>query len=59
MTAVTLGFLGIAVLGVLAVRVHLAVGRLARQVSATSEHIARAADDLERAATVVARREDA
>ncbi|MEU1087129.1 hypothetical protein ACFYPN_14965 [Streptomyces sp. NPDC005576] len=54
MLAIALGFLGIAVLGVLAVRVFLEVRRLGRQVTATSERINRAAQDLERAATRLA-----
>ncbi|MGW0855224.1 hypothetical protein [Streptomyces sp. NPDC002690] len=54
MLAITLGFLGIAVLGVLAVRVFLEVRRLGRQVATTSERINRAAQDLERAATRLA-----
>lgn len=51
MIAVALGFLGIAVLGVLAIRVFLEAQRLGRQVAATTERISRAAEDLERAAT--------
>ncbi|WP_328722629.1 hypothetical protein OHT52_26115 [Streptomyces sp. NBC_00247] len=54
MLAIALGFLGIAVLGVLAVRVFLEVRRLGRQVAITSERINRAAQDLERAATRLA-----
>ncbi|MCX5396022.1 hypothetical protein [Streptomyces sp. NBC_00102] len=54
MIAIALGFLGIAVLGVLAVRVFLEVRRLGRQVATTSERINRAAQDLERAATRLA-----
>lgn len=54
MLAIALGFLGIAVLGVLAVRVFLEVRRLGRQVAATSERINRAAQDLEQAATRLA-----
>ncbi|MFF4602295.1 hypothetical protein ACFY12_05980 [Streptomyces sp. NPDC001339] len=56
MIAITLGFLGIAVLGILAVRVFVEVRRLARQVGAASERIQRAADDLERAAVPLASR---
>ncbi|GCD47060.1 hypothetical protein [Streptomyces paromomycinus] len=56
MIAVALGFLGLAVLGVLAVRVFVEVRRLARQVAQTSERIQRAAGDLERAATPLAAR---
>lgn len=54
MLAIALGFLGLAVLGVLAVRVFLEVQRLGRQVATTSERINRAAEDLERAATRLA-----
>ncbi|WP_030017445.1 hypothetical protein [Streptomyces monomycini] len=56
MIAIALGFLGLAVLGVLAVRVFVEVRRLARQVGQTSERIQRAAEDLERAATPLAAR---
>ncbi|AXQ59136.1 MULTISPECIES: hypothetical protein [Streptomyces] len=51
MVAVALGFAGLAVLGVLAVRVFLEVRRLARQVAETSSRINTAAEELERAAT--------
>ncbi|WP_335938541.1 hypothetical protein [Streptomyces sp. PTD5-9] len=54
MLAVALGFLGIAVLGVLGVRVFIEVRRLGRQVARTAERINRAAEDLERAATDLA-----
>ncbi|MFF9651655.1 hypothetical protein [Streptomyces sp. NPDC014622] len=54
MLAIALGFLGIAVLGVLAVRVFIEVQRLGRQVTLTARHINRAAEDLERAATDLA-----
>ncbi|MEE1939151.1 hypothetical protein V1L54_06960 [Streptomyces sp. TRM 70361] len=50
----TLAFCGLAVLGVLAVRVGLEVRRLSRAVGDGCERLARAADDLERAATPVA-----
>ncbi|MEU3187792.1 hypothetical protein ABZ707_26865 [Streptomyces sp. NPDC006923] len=50
MLAIALGFCGIAVLGVLAVRVFFEARRLGRQVAATAERINRAAEDLERAA---------
>lgn len=56
MIAIALGFAGIAVLGVLAVRVFAEVRRLARQVGESSERIQRAAEDLERAATPLASR---
>ncbi|MET9933967.1 hypothetical protein ACWDNT_17885 [Streptomyces sp. NPDC000963] len=55
MLAIALGFLGLAVLGVLAVKVFLEVQRLGRQVARTSERIARAAEELEDAATDLAR----
>ncbi|MCF3144793.1 hypothetical protein [Streptomyces platensis] len=56
MIAIALGFAGIAVLGVLAVRVFVEVRRLSRQVGATSERIQRASEDLERAAVPLASR---
>ncbi|UNO39136.1 hypothetical protein [Streptomyces sp. MST-110588] len=56
MLAVALGFLGLAVLGVLAVRVFVEVRRLSRQVAQTSRRIQRAAGDLERAAAPLAAR---
>ncbi|MFJ9410004.1 hypothetical protein [Streptomyces sp. NPDC101393] len=56
MIAIALGFLGIAVLGVLAIRVFVEVRRLARQVGAASERIQRASADLESAATPLAAR---
>ncbi|MDQ8703094.1 hypothetical protein RCO28_11415 [Streptomyces sp. LHD-70] len=55
MIAIALGFCGLAVLGVLAVRVFLEVRRLGAQVADTAGKINRAAEDLERAATDVAR----
>lgn len=55
MFAVTVGFLGLAVLGVLAVRVFVAAQRLGRQVSDSAQRIGRAAEDLERAASGTAR----
>ncbi|MEU5211317.1 hypothetical protein [Streptomyces sp. NPDC020742] len=54
MIAIALGFLGIAVLGALAVRVFVEVRRLGHQVGAVSEQIQRAAQDLERAALPLA-----
>ncbi|MFE2295507.1 hypothetical protein [Streptomyces sp. NPDC059452] len=54
MLAIALGFLGVAVLGVLAVRVFVEVQRLGRQVTTTTERISRASEDLERAATRLA-----
>ncbi|MGW1540224.1 hypothetical protein ACWCPM_08240 [Streptomyces sp. NPDC002309] len=59
MFAVAVGFLGIAVLGVLAVRVFLETQRLGRQVTESARRIGRAAEDLERAAASTARSADA
>ncbi|MEU3298456.1 hypothetical protein ABZ729_01305 [Streptomyces sp. NPDC006678] len=55
MLAIALGFLGIAVLGVLGIRVFLEAQRLGRQVAATTERINQAAEDLEKAAMNLAR----
>ncbi|MEV0849107.1 hypothetical protein AB0J21_25095 [Streptomyces sp. NPDC049954] len=55
MIAVVLGFCGLAVLGVLAVRVYVEVRRLGAQVARTSQRVSTAAQDLERAATAMAR----
>ncbi|RII18746.1 hypothetical protein DSC45_09005 [Streptomyces sp. YIM 130001] len=55
MLAIALGFCGLALLGVLAMRVFLEVRRLGRQVSATAVKINQAAEELERAATDAAR----
>ncbi|AJE39866.1 MULTISPECIES: hypothetical protein [Streptomyces] len=54
MLAIALGFVGIAVLGVCAVRVFVEAERLGRQVSESTRRISRAAEDLERAATSAA-----
>lgn len=54
MLAIALGFLGIAVLGVLGVKVFVEAQRLGRQVTVTTERINRASEDLERAATRLA-----
>ncbi|MFI9627848.1 hypothetical protein [Streptomyces sp. NPDC052042] len=54
MLAIALGFLGIAVLGVLAVKVFIEAQRLGRQVARTAQRVSRAAEDLERAATDLA-----
>jgi hypothetical protein len=54
MLAIALGFCGIALLGVLAVRVFVEARRLALQVAATTDRINRAAEDLEHAATRLA-----
>ncbi|MCX5413709.1 hypothetical protein [Streptomyces sp. NBC_00059] len=51
MLAIALGFAGLAVLGVLAVKVYVEAQRLAGQVTETTRRINRAAEDLERAAT--------
>ncbi|MEV0221440.1 hypothetical protein [Streptomyces sp. NPDC050704] len=59
MLAIAVGFLGIAVLGVLAVRVFLEAERLGRQVTESARRINRAADDLERASMSAARSADA
>ncbi|WP_369256937.1 hypothetical protein [Streptomyces sp. R35] len=59
MFAIAVGFLGIAVLGVLAVRVFVEAERLGRQVSDSALRINRAAEDLERAAVTTARSVDA
>ncbi|KUN00019.1 hypothetical protein AQI95_36540 [Streptomyces yokosukanensis] len=59
MFAVAVGFLGLAVLGVLAVRVFLEARRLGRQVADSAGRINRAAEDLERAAAGAARAADA
>jgi hypothetical protein len=53
------GFVGLAVLGVLAVRVFLEARRLGAQVADSARRINRAAEDLERAAESAARTVDA
>ncbi|POX51714.1 hypothetical protein [Streptomyces sp. Ru72] len=58
MLAIALGFLGLAVLGVFAVRVFLEAQRLGRQVADSTRRINRAAEDLERAAVGAARAAD-
>jgi hypothetical protein len=58
MFAVAVGFLGLAVLGVLAVRVFLEARRLGAQVAESARRINRAAEDLERAAVSTARAVD-
>ncbi|MFF5424955.1 MULTISPECIES: hypothetical protein [unclassified Streptomyces] len=55
MLAIALGFLGLAVLGVLGIKVFVEVQRLGRQVARTTQRIQRAAEDLEDAATDLAR----
>ncbi|MEV5313823.1 MULTISPECIES: hypothetical protein [unclassified Streptomyces] len=59
MFAVAVGFLGLAVLGVLAVRVFVEARRLGLQVADSARRINRAAEDLERAAVNAARSADA
>ncbi|MEU3252122.1 hypothetical protein [Streptomyces sp. NPDC006997] len=59
MCAVALGFAGLLVLGVLAVRVFLEAERLGRQVADSARRVNRAAEELERAATGAARSADA
>ncbi|QXQ95907.1 hypothetical protein [Streptomyces sp. WY228] len=54
MLAIALGFLGIAVLSVLGIKVFVEARRLGRQVTVTTERINRASEDLERAATRLA-----
>ncbi|AJE86645.1 small membrane protein [Streptomyces albus] len=55
MLAIGLGFAGIAVLGVLAVRVFTEAQRLGQQVARATEEIGRASEELERAAMTAAR----
>ncbi|GED87984.1 hypothetical protein ACIQCF_15505 [Streptomyces sp. NPDC088353] len=55
MFAVAVGFVGMAVLGVLAVRVFVEAQRLGRQVTESAQRINRAAEDLERASLSAAR----
>ncbi|MBT3151892.1 hypothetical protein HTV45_13515 [Streptomyces sp. CHD11] len=59
MFAVAVGFLGVLVLGVLAVRVFVEAERLGRQVTDSARRISRAAEDLERAAGGAARSAEA
>ncbi|MEV5507237.1 hypothetical protein [Streptomyces orinoci] len=56
MTAIALGFCGIAALGVLTARVLVQVRRLAREIDVSSRRITRATEELERAATPLAAR---
>ncbi|MCF4137559.1 hypothetical protein L1856_13550 [Streptomyces sp. Tue 6430] len=58
MFAVAVGFLGLAVLAVFAVRVFLEARRLGRQVSDSAQRISRAAEELERASLSAARAVD-
>jgi hypothetical protein len=59
MFAVAVGFLGLAVLAVLAVKVFVEAERLGRQVTDSAQRISRAAEDLERATESAARAVDA
>ncbi|OUD02890.1 hypothetical protein [Streptomyces swartbergensis] len=59
MFAIAVGFVGLAVLGVLAVRVFVEAQRLGSQVTDSARRINRAAEDLERAAESAARSMDA
>ncbi|MFE6285245.1 hypothetical protein [Streptomyces sp. NPDC057877] len=59
MFAVALGFSGLLVLGVLAVRVFLEAERLGKQVADSARRVNRAAEELERAAESAARSADA
>ncbi|MEU4166855.1 hypothetical protein AB0F46_08220 [Streptomyces sp. NPDC026665] len=58
MFAIAAGFLGITVLGVLAVRVFLEAERLGRQVADSARRIGAASEDLEEAAVGAARSMD-
>lgn len=58
MFAVAVGFLGLAVLAVFAVRVFLEARRLGRQVADSAQRIGRAAEELERASLSAARAVD-
>ena len=59
MFAVAIGFLGLAVLGVLAVRVFEEARRLGRQRADAAQRINRAAEDLERSAVSAVQAVDA
>ncbi|MFI0965710.1 hypothetical protein ACH4S8_30590 [Streptomyces sp. NPDC021080] len=59
MFAIAAGFLGITVLGVLAVRVFVEAERLGRQVADSARRVGAASDDLERAAAGAVRSMDA
>jgi hypothetical protein len=58
MLAIAVGFLGLVVLGVLAVRVFVEAQRLGRQVGDSARRINRAAEELERASVSAARTVD-
>ncbi|MFK8907222.1 hypothetical protein [Streptomyces sp. YS-3] len=53
MTAIAVGFLSIAVLGVLAIKVFVEAQRLGRQVADTTRKINSAAEELESAAVAL------
>ncbi|MGX2998160.1 hypothetical protein JNUCC64_28505 [Streptomyces sp. JNUCC 64] len=55
MFAIAVGFLGLLVLGVFAVRVAVAAERLGRQVAESARRIGTAAEDLERVSGTAAR----
>ncbi|RVU25276.1 hypothetical protein EOT10_13510 [Streptomyces antnestii] len=55
MLSIAVGFVGLAVLGVFAVRVFVEAQRLGRQVADATQQINRAAEELERAAAGAAR----
>ncbi|MFD3520833.1 hypothetical protein [Streptomyces sp. NPDC058653] len=59
MLAIALGFCGLTVLGVLAIRVFVEAQRLGHQVASTTRRINQAAEELELAATHLARTGDA
>ncbi|MFD3485401.1 hypothetical protein [Streptomyces sp. NPDC058665] len=59
MLAIALGFCGLTVLGVLAVRVFVEAQRLGHQVASTTRRINQAAEELELAATHLAKTGDA
>ncbi|WP_369198180.1 hypothetical protein [Streptomyces djakartensis] len=59
MFAVAVGFVGLVVLAVFAVRVFVAAQDLGRQVTDSARRISRASEDLERAAESAARSADA
>jgi predicted N-acetyltransferase YhbS len=58
MFAVAMGFVGLAVLAVFAVRVFVEAQRLGRQVARSAARINRAAEELERASMSAARAVD-
>ncbi|MFI6082208.1 hypothetical protein ACIBBB_14745 [Streptomyces sp. NPDC051217] len=59
MLAIALGFCGLTVLGVLAIRVFVEAQRLGHQVASTTRRINEAAEELELAATHLAKTGDA